>query len=100
MGLSIGFWATIIITTSAAMATAIPFTPSGLGAVEIFMVSVMTLLDFPGGPVLYTVIFLDRIVSYWSQIPAGMLTMWVSGYTGMKLWYQTQKMTPEALPRS
>ena len=100
MDLSIGFWAAIIITTSAAMATAVPFTPSGLGAVEIFMVSVMTLLDFPGGPVLYTVILLDRIVSYWSQIPAGILTMWISGYTGMKLWTQPQEITPEALPRS
>ncbi len=45
-------------------------------------------------------ILLDRIVSYWSQIPAGMLTMWVSGYTGMKLWPQFQETTPEALPRS
>ena len=45
-------------------------------------------------------VLLDRIVSYWSQISAGMLTMWVSGYTGLKLWPQSQEIPSEALPQS
>jgi uncharacterized protein (TIRG00374 family) len=98
LNISAGIWPAIIITTASAMATAVPFTPAGLGAVEIFMVSVMNLLDFPSGPLLYTVILLDRAVSYWSQMPLGLITMWISGYSGMRLW-TSQRIAPQAIRR-
>jgi len=81
-----GFPSAIIISLLAALATAIPFTPSGLGAVELVMVNLMTLLDFPSGPIKYSIIILDRLVSYWSQIPIGLITLGVSSYSGMKIW--------------
>lgn len=86
LNISAGILPAIIIATASAMATAIPFTPAGLGAVEIFMVSLLNFLDFPNGPILYAVILLDRSVSYWSQIPVGLITMWISGYSGIRLW--------------
>jgi len=84
--IDVGFAAAIIIPLAAAMASAIPFTPSGLGAVELVMVNLMTLLDFPSGPIKYSIIILDRLVSYWSQIPIGLITLGVSSYSGMKIW--------------
>jgi uncharacterized protein (TIRG00374 family) len=84
--MDVGFSAAIIIPLAAAMASAIPFTPAGLGAVELVMVSLMTLLDFPSGPIKYSIIMLDRLVSYWSQIPIGLTTLGISGYSGMKIW--------------
>lgn len=92
MDLPAGFLTALIVTTGSAMATAVPFTPSGLGAVEIFMMTLMLFLGFPDDPVTYTVILLDRAVSYWSQIPIGMLTMWISGFSGLKLWAQSGKI--------
>jgi uncharacterized protein (TIRG00374 family) len=93
--IDVGFAAAIIIPLAAAMASAIPFTPSGLGAVELVMVSLMTLLDFPSGPIKYTIIMLDRLVSYWSQIPIGLTTLGISGYLGMKVWSLHEEVTSE-----
>ena len=95
LDISVSLWSAIFVTTASAMATAVPFTPAGLGAVEIFMVSVMNLLRFPNGPILYSVILLDRVVSYWSQIPIGLITMWISKYAGMRMW-TPDKITTEA----
>jgi uncharacterized protein (TIRG00374 family) len=99
INVAVSIWAVIVITTSAAMATAIPFTPAGLGAVEFFMLSIMTLLSIPGRDICYTIILLDRIVSYWSQIPIGFVAMGISGYSGIQLWNKSYEAAPEVLPR-
>ena len=85
LNVEVGIPSAIIIPVAAAIATAIPLTPSGLGAVELVMVSLMTVLGFPAGPVKYTVIMLDRVVSYWSQIPIGLIALSISGFSETKI---------------
>ncbi|MCA9860278.1 MAG: flippase-like domain-containing protein, partial [Thermomicrobiales bacterium] len=68
----IGFEMAIFVGLMAALLTTLPFTPAGLGVVEVAMVSVLKLAGVPVD-LAGSVAFLDRIITYWGLIAVGAL---------------------------
>lgn len=64
------------------LATAIPLTPSGLGAAELVMVRLLTLARVDGA-LIYPITLLDRAIAHWSQILLGAFFFAFSG--GLKV---------------
>lgn len=64
------------------LSTAIPLTPSGVGAVELIMVKLLTLMRVDGALV-YSITLLDRAIAHWSQILLGAFFFAFSG--GLKV---------------
>lgn len=70
------------VSLAATLSTAIPLTPAGLGAVELIMVKLLTLVRVDGALV-YPITMLDRAIAHWSQILLGALCFGFSG--GLKV---------------
>lgn len=68
----LSFEMAIFVGLMAALLTTLPFTPAGLGVVEVAMVSVMKLADVPVN-LAGSVALLDRIITYWGLIAVGAL---------------------------
>jgi uncharacterized protein (TIRG00374 family) len=60
----------LLAYTAAALLALMPFTPGGLGFVEVGLVGTLTLAGVPG-PRALSATLLYRLVSYWLPIPAG-----------------------------
>ena len=81
----------LFITSSAAFLTAIPFTPSGLGAVELSMLKLLEFLGI-GNLAAYPLIIWDRIIAHWSQILLGVVLLLFSSTIKLKIWeFQEEK---------
>ncbi len=63
---------------SAALVSALPITPSGLGAVEFAIVGVFVLVGVDAG-VAAGIAILDRAISYWGLIAVGAVAYMASG---------------------
>ena len=85
MAVEINAIAVVFITLAAVLFTAVPLTPSGLGAVELGM---LKLLAFVGitSPVAYPLIIWDRFIAHWSQILLGVLFVVFSKPIKLKIW--------------
>lgn len=68
----ISFELAIFVGLMAALLTTLPFTPAGLGVVEVAMVSVLKLVDVPVD-LAGSVAVLDRLITYWGLIAVGAL---------------------------
>jgi glycosyltransferase 2 family protein len=91
--LEIHLIAVLFITSSAAFLTAIPFTPSGLGAVELSMLKLLEFLGI-GNPVAYPLIIWDRIIAHWSQVLLGVVLLLFSSTIKLKIWeFQEEKVS-------
>ncbi|MCC6674724.1 MAG: flippase-like domain-containing protein [Thermomicrobiales bacterium] len=66
----LGFEMAIFVGLMAALLTTLPFTPAGLGVVEVAIVSVLKLADVPVD-LAGSVALLDRIITYWGLIAIG-----------------------------
>lgn len=66
----IAFELAIFVGLMAALLTTLPFTPAGLGVVEVAMVSVLKLVDVPVD-LAGSVALLDRLITYWGLIVVG-----------------------------
>jgi uncharacterized protein (TIRG00374 family) len=75
----------LFITSSAAFLTILPFTPSGLGAVELSMLKLLELLGI-GNQMAYPLIIWDRIIAHWSQILLGIFLLLMSRTIKLKIW--------------
>lgn len=76
----------IIFTTFIAdMATAMPLTPAGVGAVELVMVKLLQIIKIDRS-FIFPVIILDRAIAYWSQILLGGLFLILARYLNLKIW--------------
>jgi len=86
MGVDLNVMPILFITFSSTLFTAIPFTPSGLGAVELGM---LKLLAFVGiaNPLAYPIIIWDRFIAHWSQILLGMAVILFSKAIRLKVWH-------------
>ena len=86
MAIKIDPFAVIFVTLFAMLFTAFPFTPAGLGAVELGMIK---LLGFVGitGPIVYPLIIWDRFIAHWSQIFLGILFVLSSKPINVKVWH-------------
>ncbi|MCL7413096.1 MAG: flippase-like domain-containing protein [ANME-2 cluster archaeon] len=76
--ISIGLSLIIFVALSAALVSALPITPSGLGAVEFAIVGVFVLVGVDVG-VAAGIALLDRAVSYWGLVVVGAIVYVVSG---------------------
>jgi uncharacterized protein (TIRG00374 family) len=70
LGVHISFELAIFVGLMAALLTTLPFTPAGLGVVEVAMVSVLKLVDVPVD-LAGSVALLDRLITYWGLIAVG-----------------------------
>jgi len=68
----LGFEMAIFVGLMAALLTTLPFTPAGLGVVEVAIVSVLKLAEVPVD-LAGSVALLDRIITYWGLIAIGAL---------------------------
>jgi len=66
----LGFEMAIFVGLMAALLTTLPFTPAGLGVVEVAIVSVLKLAKVPVD-LAGSVALLDRIITYWGLIGIG-----------------------------
>ncbi|MFT4041235.1 MAG: flippase-like domain-containing protein, partial [Thermomicrobiales bacterium] len=67
----------ILVAVMAALLTVIPFTPAGLGVVELGVGSVLVGVLGVDPVVAGSIIFLDRVVAFWSLLLVGtLLTLW------------------------
>jgi len=79
LGLHLPVSMVVFVALGAALLTAIPFTPGGLGAVEGAMVVVLMLAGFSKGEAL-AVALLDRVLTYWLVICLGVGTYLLKRY--------------------
>lgn len=70
LGVDLGFEMAIFVGLMAALLTTLPFTPAGLGVVEVAVVSVLKLADVPVD-LAGSVAVLDRLITYWGLIAVG-----------------------------
>lgn len=85
MHVDMTFISVMFITFFSVLLTAIPFTPSGLGAVEFGMLKLLAMIGFTA-PVAYPLIIWDRLISHWSQIFFGGLLVALSKPINLKVW--------------
>jgi uncharacterized protein (TIRG00374 family) len=70
LNVHLGFEMAIFVGLMAALLTTLPFTPAGLGVVEVAIVSVLKLADVPVD-LAGSVALLDRLITYWGLIAVG-----------------------------
>ncbi|MEZ4533250.1 MAG: lysylphosphatidylglycerol synthase transmembrane domain-containing protein [Thermomicrobiales bacterium] len=85
----ISFQLAIFVGLMAALLTTLPFTPAGLGVVEVATVSVLKLVDVPVD-LAGSVALLDRLITYWGLIAVGALV-----YLYMLKWGTRKRATPQ-----
>lgn len=63
----------IFVALMGSLLTTVPFTPAGLGLVEVGLVGVLTqVFDLPA-PLAITIVALDRVIGYWSVVAVGIV---------------------------
>jgi glycosyltransferase 2 family protein len=72
MAVDISLVSVLFISTCSALLTAFPFTPSGLGAVELGMAGLLTFVGVQSS-VAYPTIMVDRLIAHWSQLLLGIV---------------------------
>jgi uncharacterized membrane protein YbhN (UPF0104 family) len=70
LNVHLNFEMAIFVGLMAALLTTLPFTPAGLGVVEVAVVSVLKLADVPVD-LAGSVALLDRLITYWGLIAVG-----------------------------
>ncbi len=85
MAVDISLISVLFISTCSALLTAVPFTPSGLGAVELGMVGLLAFVGIQG-PVAYPLIILDRLIAHWSQLFLGIVFVLFNKTIRLKGW--------------
>ncbi|CAN5881685.1 lysylphosphatidylglycerol synthase transmembrane domain-containing protein [soil metagenome] len=70
LGAGISFELAVFVALLSALLTTLPFTPAGLGVVEVAIVTALTFVDVPSD-VAGSVAVLDRVITYWSAILIG-----------------------------
>jgi glycosyltransferase 2 family protein len=94
MAVDLSLISVLFISTSSALLTAVPFTPSGLGAVELGMVGLLAFIGI-GGPSAYPLIIWDRLIAHWSQLLFGVVLVLFSRAAHLKLWqFQGEDSSP------
>ncbi|HET9660570.1 MAG TPA: lysylphosphatidylglycerol synthase transmembrane domain-containing protein [Thermomicrobiales bacterium] len=88
LNVHLGFEMAIFVGLMAALLTTLPFTPAGLGVVEVAVVSVLKLADVPVD-LAGSVALLDRLITYWGLIAVG-----ATVYLYMLKWGIHQRSKP------
>jgi glycosyltransferase 2 family protein len=93
MGVDTSLVSILFISTCSALLTAIPFTPSGLGAVELGMVGLLAFVGIQS-PVAYPLIIWDRLIAHWSQLFLGILFVLFNKAIRLKGWQFEEESVP------
>ncbi len=93
LNVNIHLLSVLFISTSSALLTAVPFTPSGLGAVELGMFELLTLSGI-GSPWAYPLIIWDRVIAHWSQLFFGIVLVLFNNATHLKIWQFQKEAAP------
>jgi len=93
MGVDTSLVSILFISTCSALLTAIPFTPSGLGAVELGMVGLLAFVGIQG-PVAYPLIIWDRLIAHWSQLFLGVVFVLFNKAIRLKGWQFEEESVP------
>jgi len=86
MAVEIDVVSVLFVTFCTVFLTAIPFTPSGLGAVEFGMLELLALVGVASSAA-YPLIIWDRLIAHWSQIVLGMVLALFSRAVNLKIWH-------------
>jgi uncharacterized protein (TIRG00374 family) len=98
VGVDLGVVPVIFIACVATMLTAVPFTPSGLGAVEFGMLELLGLVGVGHG-LAFPLIIWDRFIAHWSQILFGVGIILFSKPLNLKIWhFKEDGVTGESVP--
>lgn len=89
LNVHISFELAIFVGLMAALLTTLPFTPAGLGVVEVATVSVLKLVDVPVD-LAGSVSLLDRLITYWGLIAVGALV-----YLYLLKWGSRKRVEPD-----
>jgi uncharacterized membrane protein YbhN (UPF0104 family) len=90
LNVHIAFEMAIFVGLMAALLTTLPFTPAGLGVVEVAVISVLKLADVPVD-LAGSVAVLDRLITYWGLIAVGALV-----YLYMLKWGARHRESPSS----
>lgn len=93
MAVDISLLPVLFIMFFATLLTAVPFTPSGLGAVELGMLNLLALFHI-GGDVAYSLIIWDRLIAHWSQILFGLIFVMFNRQSNLKVWDTEKESQP------
>ncbi|MDI6859145.1 MAG: flippase-like domain-containing protein, partial [Methanocellales archaeon] len=77
IGLRIALPIIVFVALAAALLTALPITPAGLGAVELAIVGVLMIVGIDKN-LAVSVAILDRLISYWSLLIVGGLAYFIT----------------------
>lgn len=77
LGFKISFGLAIFVALAISLLTALPITPSGLGAVEAAVVGILLLAGVDKN-LAFSIAIMDRIIGYWSQLAVGAVVYSVS----------------------
>jgi glycosyltransferase 2 family protein len=99
LGVEITLMSVIFISTCSALLTAIPLSPSGLGAVELGMV---VLLAFAGvqSPSAYPLIMGDRLIAHWSQLLLGFIFVLWNRTICLGVSHPEEDKAPSLIPQA
>ena len=99
MAVDLSLVSVLFISTSSALLTAVPFTPSGLGAVELGMIGLLAFVGIGGQPA-YPLIIWDRLIAHWSQLLFGVVLVLFSRAAHLKLWqFEGEDSSPRGMVR-
>ena len=93
MDVEISLLSVLFISTCSALLTAVPFTPSGLGAVELGMVGLLAFVGI-GNTVAFPLIVWDRLIAHWSQLFLGIVLVLFSRAANLKIWQFKEEEAP------
>lgn len=84
-GVKLGLFEGIFLTMIPLLASAFPFTPSGVGAVEATLFFCLTVIGVPA-PVAVSLTLVNRLIDYWLHIGAGVVLWAVRNKIGLRTW--------------
>jgi uncharacterized protein (TIRG00374 family) len=85
LAVTMDWTAVLFVTSLATLLTAFPLTPSGLGAVELGMLKLLSLVRI-ADPAAYPLIICDRFIAHWSQIILGVVFMIVNKRINLEIF--------------
>jgi glycosyltransferase 2 family protein len=84
-GIKLSLVAAVFLTMIPLLASAFPFTPSGVGAVEATLCWCLGAVGVPD-PVAISLTFVNRAIDYWLHIAAGVVLWAVRERIGLRTW--------------
>jgi uncharacterized protein (TIRG00374 family) len=86
----------LFLTMLSILASAMPFTPSGAGAVELTLFSYLRVMGVPS-PIAVSVTVVNRFIDYWLHIGLGLAALAIRHRLGLRTWREAPPQDPRCL---